>query len=48
MPMSYILSIDQGTTGTTIALIDTENYSVVDKVNNEFKQIFCNKYLRPQ
>lgn len=37
---NYILSIDQGTTGTTSLLIDADNYKLVDKVNEEFKQIF--------
>lgn len=36
----YILSIDQGTTGSTALLIDAENYELVDKVNREFRQIF--------
>jgi glycerol kinase len=36
----YILSIDQGTTGTTSLLIDAETFELVDKVNIEFPQIF--------
>lgn len=36
----YILSIDQGTTGSTALLIDSKSYEVVEKVNHEFKQIF--------
>ena len=36
---SYILSIDQGTTGTTALLINDE-MKVVTKVNQEFRQIF--------
>ena len=36
----YILAIDQGTTGTTSLVIDSETMSVVDKVNHEFPQIF--------
>ena len=36
----FILSIDQGTTGTTALLVDAENYKVIGKVNTEFKQIF--------
>jgi glycerol kinase len=36
----FILSIDQGTTGTTALLIDTENYELVAKHNVEFPQIF--------
>lgn len=35
----YILSIDQGTTGTTVLLID-KNIRVKAKKNNEFKQIY--------
>lgn len=38
--MNYILSIDQGTTGTTAVLIDAQTMSFVDKVNKEFPQIF--------
>ena len=38
--MKYIISIDQGTTGTTIAIVDTENYELVYKTNNEFNQIY--------
>lgn len=41
--MSFILSIDQGTTGTTAALIDAKKFRFVDKVNEEFKQ----HYPRP-
>lgn len=36
----YILSIDQGTTGTTALLVDEKNLELVGKVNIEFKQIF--------
>ncbi len=36
----YILSIDQGTTGTTSLLIDADTFQLVDKVNMEFPQIF--------
>ena len=36
----YILSIDQGTTGTTAILIETKSYKIIGKVNHEFKQIF--------
>lgn len=36
--MKYILSIDQGTTGTTAALVDGETYEFVGKVNCEYKQ----------
>lgn len=38
--MGYILSIDQGTTGTTAALIDSETLEFKGKVNREFPQIF--------
>jgi len=38
--MGYILSIDQGTTGTTAVLVDDSNFQFVDKVNYEFPQIF--------
>lgn len=36
----YILSIDQGTTGTTALLVDSKTLKVVGKENLEFKQIF--------
>ncbi|MCO4752924.1 MAG: glycerol kinase GlpK [Bacteriovoracaceae bacterium] len=36
----YILSIDQGTTGSTALLLDSKSFAVVDKVNHEFPQIF--------
>lgn len=35
----YILSIDQGTTGTTATLIDSKSLKLIDKVNKEFRQI---------
>lgn len=38
--MKYILSIDQGTTGTTCALIDSSSLSLVAKFNREHKQIY--------
>lgn len=38
--MSYIIAIDQGTTGTTAALISAENFEFIGKVNEEFPQIF--------
>lgn len=38
--MKYIISIDQGTTGTTSLLIDSESFEVIDKINKEFPQIF--------
>lgn len=37
---SFILSLDQGTTGTTSLLIDSQSLEVVDKVNQEFQQIY--------
>ena len=36
----FILSIDQGTTGTTALLIDQATLEMVGKVNQEFPQIF--------
>ena len=38
--MSFILSLDQGTTGTTAALIDAKTFSFVAKVNQEYPQIY--------
>jgi glycerol kinase len=38
--MKYLLAIDQGTTGTTAVLVDTEDYKIVAKQNKEFPQIF--------
>lgn len=38
--MKYILSIDQGTTGTTACLIDAETFLFIGKVNQEYPQIF--------
>jgi glycerol kinase len=38
--MKFILSIDQGTTGTTACLIDAETFLFVGKVNNEYPQLF--------
>ncbi len=38
--MSYILSIDQGTTGTTACLIDAEKFIFVGKINREYPQIY--------
>ena len=38
--MTYILSIDQGTTGTTAVLINSETLEFVDKYNEEFPQIY--------
>ncbi len=39
MAQQYILSIDQGTTGTTVSVINTKG-QVKAKVNREFRQIF--------
>lgn len=36
----FILSIDQGTTGTTAVLIDAKSFKLIDKVNQEYKQIY--------
>jgi glycerol kinase len=36
--MSYILSIDLGTTGTTAILIDSKTYKIISKANYEFPQ----------
>ena len=36
--MNYILSIDQGTTGTTACLIDAKTFSFIGKVNKEYPQ----------
>lgn len=38
--MTYILAIDQGTTGTTAVLINSKDMSFVDKINEEYPQIF--------
>ncbi|TDJ07936.1 MAG: glycerol kinase GlpK [Deltaproteobacteria bacterium] len=38
--MGYILSIDQGTTGTTSLLIDAKTFKLKGKLNQEFPQIF--------
>lgn len=38
--MKYILSIDQGTTGTTACLIDAETFAFLGKVNKEYPQIY--------
>lgn len=40
MSKKYILSIDQGTTGTTALLINSEDFKLVDKYNLEFRQIY--------
>ncbi|WP_419169014.1 glycerol kinase GlpK [Halobacteriovorax sp.] len=38
----YILSLDQGTTGTTATVINAETFEFIDKENQEFKQYFPN------
>lgn len=38
--MKYILSIDQGTTGTTACLIDAQTFLFVGKINKEYPQIY--------
>ncbi len=38
--MGVILSIDQGTTGTTAVLINSSTFELMDKLNKEFPQIF--------
>ncbi len=40
--MNYILSIDQGTTGTTALIID-ENLNLISKVNSEYEQLYPNQ-----
>jgi glycerol kinase len=39
MPQRYVLSIDQGTTGSTVVILD-EQIRVLAKVNEEFPQIY--------
>jgi glycerol kinase len=36
----YILSIDQGTTGTTAVLVNASDFSLAGKVNHEYPQIY--------
>ncbi|MBT3585533.1 MAG: glycerol kinase GlpK [Halobacteriovoraceae bacterium] len=38
--MGFILAIDQGTTGTTAALIDSKTFAFIDKANLEYPQIY--------
>lgn len=38
--MGYILALDQGTTGTTAALIDAKSFRFIEKVNQEYPQIY--------
>ena len=37
---NYYLALDQGTTGSTALLINTETLELTDKINQEFPQIF--------
>jgi len=37
---NFILAIDQGTTGSTALLIDTQNLEIIEKDNIEFKQYY--------
>ena len=38
--MKYVLAIDQGTTGTTSVLINSKDFSLIDKYSTEFPQIY--------
>jgi len=38
--MGFILALDQGTTGTTAALVDAKTFKFIDKVNQEYPQIY--------
>lgn len=38
--MSFVISIDQGTTGSTAVLLDANTLKLVDKVNQEYPQIY--------
>lgn len=38
--MSYIIAIDQGTTGTTALLVNAQSFELVGKINHEFPQIY--------
>lgn len=40
MKKQYVLSLDQGTTGTTALLIDAKTLTIVGSTNKEFKQYF--------
>ena len=35
----YYISIDQGTTGSTVMIVDRKDFKIVAKENTEFKQI---------
>ena len=38
--MGYIISYDKGTTGTTCLIIESKNFKIVDKINQEYQQIY--------
>ncbi len=38
--MEYLLALDQGTTGTTAALVDAKTLQFIGKVNHEYRQIY--------
>lgn len=38
--MSYVISIDQGTTGSTAVLLDAKSLKFIDKENQEFPQVY--------
>ncbi len=38
--MSFLLAIDQGTTGSTSLLIDAKNFTVIDKEKIDYRQIY--------
>ncbi|MFP5386882.1 MAG: FGGY family carbohydrate kinase [Bacteriovoracia bacterium] len=38
--MTYLLAIDQGTTGTTSLLIDATNLKIIDKEKSDYRQIY--------
>ncbi len=40
--MTYLLSIDQGTTGSTSLLIDAKTFKILDKEKVDYRQIFPN------
>ncbi len=37
---SYLIAIDQGTTGTTSVLVDANDFTFIDKISVEFRQIY--------
>lgn len=38
--MTYLLAIDQGTTGTTSLLLDASNLKIIDKEKSDYRQIY--------